>query len=440
MTAQRIEVFKPSLGEDELRAVAEVFESGWIGLGPKTSQFEQEFAEYVGARHAIAVNSATAALHLACLVLDVGPGDEVLVPTITFVSTAHAPAYCGATPVFVDVDPETLNLDPADLKRKISPRSKAVIPVHFGGHASPMDEIRDLAKRHNLAVIEDAAHAAGSEYRGQRIGGLDGTDVTCFSFQAVKNLPVGDGGMITTNRDELVDRLRRLRWVGIDKSTWDRTEEVSATDESSTRRYSHYGWYYEVHELGYKYHMNDIAAAIGLVQLSKLDGANQRRRQIAQQYTDGLQSVEWFRCPVERPETQSCWHNYVIQSSYRDELNLFLRDKRIATGVHYMPLHLQPYYRSAAPGTLPVAEQVWTQLLTLPLYPELTDEQVQYIVRSVRSFQPPNEEKQGALRDDGRLRRIDQAGIESVEATLRDSGQRKPNGKNQTTFRENATP
>ena len=208
MTRPMIQVFKPSLGERELNALRDVFASGWIGLGPKTAEFERKFAAFVGAKHAVAVNSATAALHLSCLVLGLGPGDEVLVPTITFVSTAHAPAYCGATPVFVDVDPQTLNIDLEDLERKITPRSRAVIPVHFGGHACPMDEIHNVVRRHCLAVIEDASHAAGSWYRSRRIGSLPETDLTCFSFQAVKNLPVGDGGMITTNRDDLVPALQ----------------------------------------------------------------------------------------------------------------------------------------------------------------------------------------------------------------------------------------
>ncbi len=389
MTRPMIQVFKPSLGERELAALREVFASGWIGLGPKTAEFERKFAELVGTKHAIAVNSATAALHLSCLVLGLGPGDEVLVPTITFVSTAHAPAYCGATPVFVDVDPVTLNIDLEDLERKITPRTRAVIPVHFGGHACPMDEIHNIARRHYLAVIEDASHAAGSWYRSRRIGSLPETDLTCFSFQAVKNLPVGDGGMITTDRDDLVPVLNQLRWVGIDKSTWDRTEEFLDERQTGTRQYAGYGWYYEVDRLGYKYHMNDISAVIGLVQLEGLDEANAHRRVIAEDYSRAFRDVEWIRCPVEPEYTRSSWHNYVIQTPYRDALNLHLKERMIATGVHYLPIHLQPYYRRQRRVSLPVAERVWTQLLTLPVYPDLTDEDLAYIIKSVREFQPP---------------------------------------------------
>ena len=383
-----IQVFKPSLGDEELEALRDIFASGWIGLGPKTAEFEKRFAEYVGAKHAVAVNSATAALHLACLALGIGPGDEVLVPAITFISTAHAPSYCGATVVFVDVDPKTLIIDIADLKRKITPRTKAVIPVHFGGHAAPMEQIWEIAEAHKLLVIEDAAHACGTEYKGRKVGGLDRSHATCFSFHAVKNLATGDGGMITFGRDDLVRKLSRLRWVGIDKSTWDRTEEV--LNETGARRFARYGWYYEVQELGYKYHMNDITAAIGLVQLRKLDAMNGRRREIAERYTELFDGIDWIECPVERPYTRSAWHNYVIKTPYRDAMNLHLKDHGVATGVHYMPVHLHPLYRNLDELSLPVSERVWTSLLTLPLYPDLTDEQVRHIVDAVISYPAAN--------------------------------------------------
>ena len=381
-----LQVFKPSLGEDELDALREIFRTGWIGLGPKTAEFEERFAAYVGAKYAVGVNSATAALHLACLALGIGSGDEVIVPTITFVSTAHAPEYCGATAVFADVEADTLNIDIDDVRRKITPRTKAVIAVHYGGHACRMDELWDLADEHGIAVIEDAAHACGSSYKGDMVGGLDRSAVTTFSFQAVKNLSVGDGGMITTNRLEIASDLRRLRWLGIDKSTWDRTEEATMEIESGIRRFAQYGWYYEVSELGHKYHMNDIAATIGLVQLGKLDSSNDRRRALACRYNERFAGTPWIETPVVKDYTLSATHNYVIKSAYRDDLNTYLRGKGIATGVHYMPIHLQPYYRRRAHGPLPVAEQVWTRLLTLPLYCDLTDDEVDYVIDSVLSL------------------------------------------------------
>ena len=386
MTRRLIQVFKPSFGEEELQALRGPFETGWIGLGPKTAEFEEKFAAYVGAKYAVGVNSATAALHLSCLALGIGPGDEVLVPTMTFISTAHAPAYCGATPVFVDVEADTLNIAVEDIQRKLTPRTKAIIPVHYGGHACEMERIWDIAQEHGLFVIEDASHACGSEYKGQRIGGLERSDAACFSFHAVKNLATGDGGMVTTNRVEILRALKQLRWVGIDKSTWDRTEEALMELESGTRRYASYGWYYEVHALGYKYHMNDIAAAIGLVQLGKLKRANARRREIVQQYHHALEGLDWIERPVEKEYTRSAWHNYVIKTPHRDRLNLYLKEQGIATGVHYMPAHLQPYYRRQSRVTLPVSERVWVNLLTLPLYPDLTDDEVAYVATAIEDF------------------------------------------------------
>lgn len=382
-----IPVFKPSFGDEELEALREPFRTGWIGLGPKTAEFEARFAAAVGARHAVALNSATAALHLALAAFRIGPGDEVLVPAITFVSTAHAVLYVGATPVFADVDPETLCLDPRDIERKITPRTRAVIPVHYGGHPCEMDEITRSATAHGLVVIEDAAHACGAEYQGRAIGSIG--DATCFSFHAVKNLATGDGGMITTDGDELLRPLQALRWVGIDRSTWERSEAPASDAEADMRRYAGYTWYYEVHALGYKHHMNDIAAAIGLVQLKKLPATNARRRQIVERYNAAFRGIEWIRTPVERANVRSAHHNYVIKSPFRDGLNLYLKERGIATGVHYMPVHLHPYYRGRFDARVPVAERVWTQLLTLPLYPDLTAEQVEYIIEAVRSFRPP---------------------------------------------------
>ena len=385
-----IQVFKPSYTEEEWHALREVLESGWIGLGPKTREFEMQFAQYVGAKYAVATNSATAALHLAMAAYGIGPGDEVLVPTLTFVSTAHAVLYNGATTVFVDCEPDTLNISVKDISCKITPRTRAIIPMHYGGCPCPMDDIFSLAEEHRLLVIEDAAHACGSSYKGQKIGGLP-SDAACFSFHAVKNLATGDGGMITTSRLEIYHTLKRLRWVGIDKDTWSRTEVVEAERKSGIRQYASYGWYYEVHDLGYKYHMNDIAAALGLVQLAKLDQANARRRQIIQKYNEAFADVEWIKTPPEPSDGQSACHNYVIKTPYRDELNLYLKEKGIATGVHYMPVHLQPYYRKRFKAKVPVAEKVWTQILTLPLYADLLDKEQRYVIESVLAYEPPGD-------------------------------------------------
>jgi perosamine synthetase len=364
----------------------EIFKTGWIGLGPKTEEFENKFGQYVGASYAVGVNSATAALHLTLVAFRIGPGDEVLVPSLTFISTAHAVLYVGATPVFVDVRPDTLCIDPEDVKRKITDKSRVVLPVHYGGHPAELDELREIASDRDLLLIEDASHACGSEYKGRKIGSMG--DATCFSFQAVKNLATGDGGMITTNRPDICQILRRLRWLGIDKSTWDRSEDINRKLEASLRHLANYGWYYEVTELGYKYHMNDIAAVIGLAQLAKLDKANARRREIVLCYNRAFAGTSWLEGPVEKLYVRSACHNYVVKTPYRDRLNLYLKEKEIATGVHYMPVHLHPYYRGKFQASLPTTEEVWTRLLTLPLYPSLSDAEVNTIIESILEFAP----------------------------------------------------
>lgn len=367
-----IPVFRPDYDERELEALRPVFESGWIGLGPKVTEFEQKFAAYVGVEHAIAVNSATAALHLALLGLNIGKGDEVLVPSMSFVSTAHAVEYVGAKPVFVDVEYGTLNLDAYDATGKVTPRTKAIIPVHYGGHPVNLVAVQRMADQHELVVIEDAAHACGAAFLGKRVGGL--SDATTFSFHAVKNLACGDGGMITTNDASLAKRLRTLRWVGIDKDTFQRSGSA-------------YAWQYDVMELGWKYHMNDITAALGLVQLEKLERGNERRRQIAGMYDAAFNGHPWIEVPAVRPYAHSARHNYVIKTAYRDALNGHLKARNIATGVHYTPIHLLTYYREKYGSQfLPETEFVWKRLLTLPLYPAMTEEDVDRVIEGVLGF------------------------------------------------------
>jgi len=375
-----IQVFCPSITDREIEAVADVMRSGWLGLGPKTAEFESKFAEYVGAKYAIGVNSGTAALHLALMALGIGPGDEVLVPTITFASTALAVVYCGATPVFVDVDGADICIDVKDAAYKVTDKTKAIIPVHYSGTPCMMDDIWSLADKYSLKVIEDAAHACGSAYYDTRIGGLP-SDATCFSFHAVKNLTCGEGGMITCNSSDMDTALRRLRWCGINKGTWDRT---------GTAKDSNYSWYYEIADLGFKAHTNDIAAAIGIVQLDRLPELNARRRAIAQLYTAGLSDCTWLDLPHEYPGCVSSCHAYVIKvkNDSRDRLNQYLKECDIATGVHYIPLHVQPYFKQLVNTPyLPVAETVWRTLLTLPSYPDLSNGEIDYIIYSIKEFE-----------------------------------------------------
>ena len=366
-----IPIFRPWYDQAEVQAVTEVLQSGWIGLGPKTAEFERRFAEYIGVSHAVAMNSATASLHLALKVLEVG-GGEVITTPMTFVSTNHAILYNGGIPVFADIEPDTLNISVESIERNLTDRTRAIVVVHYGGHACDMDPILALAQAHGIPVVEDAAHGCGGTYKGRKLGSL-GT-LGCFSFHAVKNLATGDGGMVTLSDAGFDQRLRRLRWCGLDKDTWDRSE----VDQK-------YAWYYTVQELGFKYHMNDIAAAIGLVQLEKLERANARRREIVAYYNDRFAGLEWLETPVEKSYASSAHHNYVVKLDRRDELIAYLGERRISAGVHYLPNHLYTMYRGYR-ADVPTAERVWRRLVTLPLYPGMADSDVERVVEAVRGF------------------------------------------------------
>ena len=365
-----IQVFKPYYDDREIEAVAEVIRSGWVGLGPKTAQFEKEFAEFCRVGHVIGLNSCTAALDLALKLLGVNHGHEVIVPALTFVSTAHAASYNLAAPIFADVEEDTLNIDVEDVIRKISPRTKAVIPVHYGGRPVNLAELKEAVG--DIPIIEDCAHACGASYRGRPVGGWG--RIGAFSFHAVKNLAMGEGGAIALNDDDMAERARRLRWLGIDKGTWDRTE----VDQK-------YWWEYSVDEIGLKSHLSDIPAAIGLVQLHKLDESNGRRRRIVEMYRQGFKDLEELAMPPEDDgDHASSWHLCEVKVERRDELSLFLKERDIATGVHYKPIHLYRCYGNQP--VLPVAEKVFPKLLTLPLYPGLTDEEVYYIIEKIIEF------------------------------------------------------
>ena len=379
----KIQVFKPAHSEEEVEAVAEVIRSGWWGQGPKTAELETKFAEFVGSPLAVSVNSATAGLHLALMMLDVKDA-EVISPSMTFVSTNHAILYNGGIPVFADIEPDTMCIDPDDIVRKITPRTKAIMAVHYGGHPADMDRIHEIAKAHNLTVIEDAAHAAGTKYKGRPVGSM--SPLTVFSFHPVKNLATGDGGMITLQNPEWDKRMRKLRWVGMSRDTWGRNDAADA---------SQYSWYYNIEELGYKFHTNDIMAAIAIVQLRRLPETNGRRRAISAMYDAGLRDLAWLQLPVERDYAESARHNYVVQLERRDAFMAYLREKGIATGLHYIPNHYYDMYKPYA-SSLPVTEQAYTRIVTLPLYPDLTDDQVQYIIDAIRDY-PASRAATGSL-------------------------------------------
>ena len=307
---------------------------------------------------------------MALKLIGVNHGHEVIVPTVTFVSTAHAVVYNLGTPIFADVEPDTLNIDVEDVARKISPRTRAILVVHYGGRPVNMDALREVAS--DIPIVEDCAHAVGARYKGVPAGSLG--SVGCFSFHAVKNLAMGEGGAICLNDREMVERAKRLRWLGIDKGTWDRTK----VDRS-------YWWEYEVQEIGYKSHLSDINAAIGLVQLRKVESSNDRRREIVRMYRDGLADLDQVEMPPEDDDVyRSSWHICEIKARDRDALSVFLKDREINTGVHYKPIHLYRCYGNRP--VLPTAEAMFPKLLTLPLYPDLTDEEVHFVIDSIIDF------------------------------------------------------
>ncbi len=372
-----IPVLQPSIGQEEIDAATEVLRSGWLGLGPKTEQFEQQFASFAQSRFAVALNSGTAALHLALDVLRIGSGDEVIVPSLTFISTIHAVSYVGATPVFADIEADTMNICVKDIERKITSRTRAIIVVHLAGHPCDMDAIHKLANSRGIKVVEDAAHACGAEYKGRRIGSI--SDMTCFSFHAVKNLTTGEGGAITCNAEWMDRRIREKRWVGISRDTWMRSANEKV-----------YAWQYYVNEVGYKYHMNDLQASIGLVQLKKLSQLNGRRREIADSYIAELQDLDWIELPQEQSYARSSWHLFQIKlnnESQRDRLITHLQEVNIASGVHYYPCHLHPCYIHLQ-AVVPISSEIWRRILTLPIHPNVTDYDLDRIIDRIRAFQP----------------------------------------------------
>lgn len=368
-----IPVFKPSMRTTEIKAVTEVLKSGWIGLGPKTKEFEEKFADYIGTKYALGVNSATAALHLAMKVLGVERGEVITTP-MTFVSTNHAILYNNAVPVFCDIEADTLNIDANKIEALITKKTKAVVVVHYGGYAVDIDKVMKISKKYKLKVIEDVAHGCGGEYKSQKLGSIG--DIGCFSFHAVKNLATGDGGMITTNDKKIYEKLLKLRWMGITKDTWRREE----------RDFERYSWYYNVEEVGFKYHMNDITASIGLVQLSKLDTMNRKRFEIFQIYSKALASFKNIQLPVIKAYmTRPACHNYVIKLKERDRLNEYLKQHGISTGVHYFPNNEYVMYKRFK-GRTPIAQEVWRRILTLPLFPDLEAREIKLIISSIKEF------------------------------------------------------
>jgi dTDP-4-amino-4,6-dideoxygalactose transaminase len=368
----------PDITEAETAEVVDTLRSGWLTTGPKTKEFERRFAEYVGARHAIAVNSCTAGLHLALAAAGIGEGDEVITTPLTFCATANVIIHQRATPILADVREDDFNINPEEVERRITPRTKAIIPVHLAGQPCEMDEILRIAEKHHLLVIEDAAHAVGAKYNGRMIGTIG--DVTAFSFYATKNLTTAEGGMITTDNQGLAEKMRILSLHGISADAWKRY-----TVEGS--------WYYEVLYPGYKYNMTDIQASLGIHQLARLEGFIQTRARYAQMYTEAFSEMPEIIIPQVGPKVRHAWHLYVIRIN-RERLKInraqfieALRTENIGASVHFIPLHLHPFYQEQygfEKGDFPVAEAVYENIISLPFYTKMTAQDVEDVIEAVR--------------------------------------------------------
>ncbi len=376
MRASFLPYGRQSIEESDIRAVVEVLRSDWLTTGPKVAEFEEAFAACVGAAEAVSFTSGTAALHGATFAAGLKPGDEAVTTPMTFAATANCVLYQGATPVFADVCRDTLNLDPGQLAKIISSRTRAILPVDFGGHPADLAAILAMARERGLTVIEDACHALGAEYRGQKVGSI--ADLTVFSFHPVKHITTGEGGMVTTNDGRMAEILRRFRSQGI--------------SSDARRRQSAGQWFYEMVLLGYNYRLPDIACALGLEQLKRLDGNLARRREIAAEYTAAFLELPGVVVPAVRPEANPAWHLYAIRLDLEkltaDRAQIFraLRAENIGVNVHYIPVHLHPYYRERfgfRGGEFPIAEDAYERLISLPMFHAMTGQDVKDVIAAV---------------------------------------------------------
>ena len=371
---------RPTIGEDEIQGVVEVLRSGWLTTGPKVQELERALKDRLGCGGVVAVNSCTAALHLALVAAAVGDGDEVITTPYTFASTGETILYTGALPVFVDVEASTANLDPDRIEAAITPRTRAISPVHMAGHPCRMEPILEIARRRGLAVIEDAAHAFGTSYRGRAIGSL--SRFTAFSFYATKNLTTGEGGLLACADADDAARARKLSLHGLSRDAW--------------RRYAAGGsWAYAIEDLGYKYNLTDVAAAIGLAQLRRFDEEQAKRRERVDWYREALSGSDAFEVPADPEDGEHAWHLFILRlrpgtlSIDRDEFARRLQEARIGISVHFIPLHLHPLYQDRLglrPGDLPVAEDLYSRAISLPLFPGMSKADVEYVAAAAHGI------------------------------------------------------
>jgi len=372
--------FSPYIGEEEISEVVDTLKSDWITMGPKTLKFEELFKEYIGCKFAISLNSCTAGLHLSLVSLNIGEGSEVITSPYTFAATGNTIVHQRAKPIFVDIDKGTYNIDIEQIENAITDKTRAIMPVHYAGHPCEMNEILKIADEYNLYVIEDAAHALGAKYKGKEIGTIG--DTTSFSFYATKNITTGEGGMVTTDNEEIAEKIRILRLHGISRDAW--------------KRYSSEGsWYYEIIECGYKYNMTDIQASIGIHQLKKAEAMRKKREEIAKIYNEEFENLEGLITPTIKKHVKHAWHLYPLlididrMKINRNKFIEELKKQNIGTSVHFIPLHLHPFYRKTLgykKGDFPSAEWVYEREISLPIYPRMTDDDVIDVVNAVKKI------------------------------------------------------
>lgn len=365
------------INEDEINEVIDSLKSDWITTGPKMLHFEEDFKKYIGSKYAVAVNSGTAALHISTSSIDINPGDEVITTPLTFIASANCVVYRGGTPILADIKKDTYNIDPNEIRKKITSKTKAIIPVHFTGQPCDMDEICEIAEENDLYIIEDAAHAIDAEYKGKKIGNI--SDLTIFSFHPVKNITTAEGGMVTTNFDELNESLLMFRTHGISKD--------------AEKRFGKSGdFYYDMKCLGFRYNLSELHASLGIHQLNKLEDFQKRRREIVNIYNKELQNLEEITLPYVKENVKHSWHLYLIQLNLeklkvnRDHIFKALREENIGVNVHYIPVHYHSYYKNKfglREGILPNVEWLFPRLLTIPLFPKMSDNDVYDVINAI---------------------------------------------------------
>ncbi len=366
---------KQTIEQDDIQAVGDVLKSDFLTTGSKIAEFEQTVADYVGAKYAVAISNGTSALHAACFAAGIRPGDEVITTPLTFAASANCVLYCGGTPVFADVDPKTYNIDPEDIRRKITDRTKAIIAVHLAGQPCDMDAIHSIAREHGLIVIEDGAHALGSVYKGKKVGSL--SDMTTFSFHPVKPITTGEGGMIATDNEDFYKKMVLFRSHGIT-----RDDSIMTRNDGP--------WFYQQFDLGYNYRITDIQCALGCSQMKKLDRFLARRKEIVARYNEAFADCDNIITPYQLSDTESGWHLYIVQVKNCDRRQVFenMREKGIGVNVHYIPVYMHPYYQEHGYENVHCAnaEEIYSHIISLPLYPGLTFEQQDYVIDTLKSL------------------------------------------------------